>query len=431
MPQSRVIRLLASAALSITAGPALADETPAAASAGDWGRFGVQTQWMNTTVKPGDDFDAYMNGKWNETVEIPADKTRIGAFIGLRDLSEERLHGILDELVASKPAAGTPEARIAASYSAFMNTDAIEAAGMAPARPYLDRIYAARSTDDLVKLFGLPGYASPIGASVDPDEKQSDRYALHLYQGGLGLPDRDYYLVDSPRYRDIQTKYRAYLAFLLGKAGYEDPKTAADAVYALEADMARASWDRATQRNADLMYNKLSAAELDQLAPAGMMRAFLDSLGAGTPSETIVAQLPPTADELAKAKITPAVAATKLGGGVPATFKLVAERPLATWQAWLVAHFLSAHAGFLPKEIDDANFAFYGTTLRGQPQQRARWKRGIETVEGQIGELLGRIYAERYFPPENKAAMADLVGNLRKAMAANLADLKWMGPETR
>lgn len=431
MPRSRVIRLLASAALSIAAVPALADEAPATATAGNWGSFGVQTQWMDTTVKPGDDFDAYMNGKWNETVEIPADKTRIGAFIGLRDLSEERLHGILEELVASKPAAGTPEARIAASYSAFMNTDAIEAAGMAPARPYLDRIYAARSTEDLVKLFGMPGFASPVGASIDPDEKQSDRYALHLYQGGLGLPDRDYYLVDSPRYRDIQAKYRAYLAFLLGKAGYQDPQAAADAVYALEADMARASWDRAIQRNPDIMYNKLSAAELDQLAPDGMMRSFLASLGAGAPSETIVAQLPPTADELAKAKITPAVAATKLGGGVPATFKLVAERPLATWQAWLVAHFLSDHAAFLPKEIDDAQFAFYGTTLRGQPQQRPRWKRGIETVEGQIGELLGRIYAERYFPPENKAAMADLVGNLRKAMAANLADLKWMGPETR
>jgi putative endopeptidase len=439
MPRSSVLRLFASAALVLSA-PAVACAQQAATRAaepqgivgtGDWGRFGIQTQWIEPSVKPGDDFDHFVNGKWNDSVRMPEDKTRIGAFITLRDLSEERLRGILEELAAGKHAEGTPEARIAAAYGAFMDTQAIDAAGLAPARPWLDRIKAARSTKDLLTLFATPGLASPIGASIDPDEKQSDRYALYLGQAGLGLPDRDYYLVDNPRYREIRSKYRAYLAFLLGKAGYQDPEGAAAAVYALEAEMARAMWDRAVQRNRDLTYNKLSRAELEALAPDGLMRGLLEGLGAGKVPEAIVAQIPPSAAELAGARITPEVAAAKLGGGVPATFRLIADMPLATWQAYLAAHFLSDHAAYLPREIDEANFAFFGTTLGGQPKQRERWKRGISAVEGQLGELLGKIYAERYFPPANKAAMADLVANLRKAMAANLAGLAWMGAETR
>jgi putative endopeptidase len=440
MPQPRfsgprLLRLLAASALAIGPLPAIAQDgaqgSATAPSAGDWGSFGIQTQWIDGQVRPGDDFDGYVNGKWNATATMPEDKTRIGAFMTLRDLSEDRIHGILDELIAARPAAGTPEARIAAAYGAFMDKAAIDAAGLAPARPWLDRIFAAKSKSDLVTLFATPGFASPIGATIDADEKQSDRYALYFGQAGLGLPDRDYYLVDTPHYREIRAKYRDYLAVLLGKAGYQDPKAAADAVYSLETEMAQAMWDRAVQRNRDLTYNKLNTAELDALGPDGLMRGFLQGLGAQGVDAAIIAQMPPTTEELAAAKIAPDEAAAKLGGGVPATLRLIADAPLSTWQAWLAARFLSDHASFLPSAVDDAAFAFYGTTLRGQPKQRPRWKRGIDVVEGQIGELLGRIYAERYFPPENKAAMADLVGNLRKAMAANLSDLAWMGPETR
>ena len=440
MPRSSLRRLTASTALSLSvllAAPltAHADEAaPQAAvadGASDWGDYGIQTQWIDPVAKPGDDFDQYVNGKWNDSVVMPEDKTRIGAFIQLRDLSEDRLKEILEEVVAGDYPKGSAEARIAAAYGAFMNTDAINAAGLAPARPWLDRIFALKSAKDLAALFAAPGYDSPVGAFVDADEKHSDQYALYIGQSGLGLPDRDYYLKDDERYRDIRKKYRDYLSFLLGKAGYEDPDSAAGAVLALETKMARAMWDRTVQRNRDLTYNKLTSAELDTLGPDGLMRTFLDGMGIPQTSDAIVSQLPPTQEELSDAKITPEVAAEKLGGGVPATLELIEQTPLATWQAWLAAHFLSDHAAVLPKDIDEAHFAFYGTTLRGQPKQRQRWKRGIDAVERQIGELLGKIYAERYFPPENKAAMDDLVANLRKAMAANLADLKWMGPKTR
>jgi putative endopeptidase len=427
-----ILAALASAAPLSSASAADAPPVGPAAPAGvtDWGSFGVQTQWVDPATKPGDDFDGHVNGRWNTTAAIPADRTRIGAFITLNDLSEQRLHAILDELVAKRPAAGTQEARIADAYRAFMDTAAIDAAGMAPARPFLDSIAAARTTDDIVALFARPGFASPVGAWVDADEKQSDRYALYLGQGGLGLPDRDYYLVDNPNYLSIRAKYLDYLAFVLGKAGYADPKATAQAVLALETDMARAMWDRALQRNRDLTYNKLTLAELGAATSGGLLARYLAHLGAGAAGEVIVVQLPPTEAELAAAKFTPEMKA-KLGGGVPATVDLIASKPLETWKAWLAARFVSDHAAYLPGDVDAAHFAFHGTVLGGQPQQRDRWKRGIDAVEGQIGEQVGRIYAERHYPPAERAAMADLVANLRKAMAANLADLKWMGADTR
>jgi putative endopeptidase len=433
MPLSR--RFLAAVAVCALAlsTPLIADTVPEAKPlpvTGDWGSFGIQTQWIDATAKPGDDFNRYVNGKWEDVTQMPPDKTRIGSFITLRDLSEDRLRGILNQLVASNPAPGTPQARVADAYKAFMDADAINAAGLAPARPMLDRIAAAKTTGDLLALFAMPGMDSPLGASVDADEKQSDRYAFYLGQSGLGLPDRDFYLIDNPKYRDIRAKYLDYLTLMLTKAGYADARASAQAVLDLETAMAREMWDRGLERNRDLTYNKLSRTALESLGARGLVGTFIEDLGASRASYAIVAEMPPTPEEFAAAKFTPDMKA-KLGGGVPATLRLISDTPIATWKAYLAAHFLSDHAAYLPKDIDDAQFAFYGTVLGGQQVQRVRWRRGISAVEGEIGELLGEVYAQRFFPPANKAAMADLVANLRKALAANLADLKWMGAATR
>lgn len=438
---SRILgRALASSAaisafvFSLSAAPLSAADNPVAASdpaAADWGDFGVQTQWMEKDVKPGDDFDTFVNGKWVETTELPADRTRWGSFDELRELSSQRLHGIMDDLIASKPAPGSDAARVAAAYSAFMDTAAINAAGLKPARPYLDAIFAAKTPTDLMKLFASPGYASPLGVYVDADPKQSDVYALQAAITGLGLPDRDYYLKNDERSQEIRAKYLDYLAFVLGKAGYADPASAAKAVMSLEMRIAQADWDRAAARNRDLTYNKLSMGEFEAFGSDGLVRTFMDTVGAGRASYVIASEIPPTAEELKDAKIDAAKAQTLFGGGLPAAIKLVDEVPVAVWQAWLVAHFLRDHASVLPSDIDDATFNFYGKTLTGQPEQRPRWKRGISAVEGMAGELLGKIYAGKYYPPENKAAMEDLVANLRKAMALNLHDLSWMGPATR
>lgn len=418
------------------ASPAPASSRPAAAPATEspvpagWGSFGVQTQWMDTAAKPGNDFNTFVNGKWIAQTEIPADRSRYGSFIELDEMSEGRVHEILQKLAAARLVPGSPAARIADAYNAFMDTDAIEAAGLTPAQPSLQRIQAAKSRDDLIALFAAPGYASPLGVAVDADAKHSDRYVVEVTQAGLGLPDRDYYLSDTPRYVEIRQKYLDYLTFLLGKAGYAKPRPAAEAVLALETRMAGAMWDRAMRRDRELTYNKFTSDEVGKLQNGRLLTKFVTDMGATGPQDLVIAQMPPTKAELAAANITPEMAA-KLGGGVPETLKLVSGVPIATWQAWLAAHFLSDNAAYLPREIDQASFNFYGTLLSGQPEQRVRWKRGIDTVEGQVGELLGQIYAERYFPAANKAAMDDLVANLRKAMAVNLDGLEWMGTETR
>ena len=430
----------ASIALVWCAAPAMAETTPAPSAApspaivpADWGRAGLQLQWMDRTVRPGDDFNRYVNGKWLDTFQIPADKTGFDPFEQLAELSETRLHAILDELVAKHPAPDSDEGRIVATYAAFMDEDGIERAGLAPARPALDRIAAAKTTADLYALFAAPGFASPVNATVGVDAKQSDRYALQIDLGGLGLPDRDYYLSDNPRFPAIREKYKGYVAMLLGEAGYPDAKAKAEAVYALETALARTMWDRTVARDPSLTYHKLTVAELAALPHGADLVAMVRALGPGAAAApaVVVTEIPPTPAQLAAARITPEQAAAKLGGGLPAALDVIAQTPVDVWRAWLAAHFLSDHGSYLPKRIDNARFDFYGRTLSGQPEQRARWKRGITVVERQLGELLGKIYAARYFPDGNRAAMTDLVGNLRKAMGANLRDSSWLGTGTR
>jgi len=415
-------------AFLLASAPARADtEAP---PSGAWGDFGIQTRFVDSAVRPGDDFNAYVNGKWLAQTAIPADRSDYGTFVDLDELSKNRLHAILGELAAKPHERGSPEAKIAAAYKAFMDTDAIDKAGLDPARPYLKRIFSARTTQDLVDLFAAPGFASPIGGWIDTDPKASDTNRLNLEQSGLGLPDRDYYLLDEPRFIEARTKYAEFVTFLLGKAGHADPQGGAVAVLALETRLAAAMWDRALKRDRVLTYNRLSLDEVRALPHGDLLARFIARAGGSRADKVLIDEIPPDSEKLAESKVTPEMAA-KLGGGMPETLAIIASEPLATWQAWLAAHFLADHASVLPGEIDRANFAFYGTYLNGQPRQRPRWKRAIGAVEGQVGEQLGKIYAARFFPPASKAAMDALVGNLRRAMAANLADLDWMGPQTR
>ncbi len=411
----------------------LALAQPAFAANEEWGRSGIQIRWVDRAARPGDDFFRHVNGKWLDSHEIPADRTSYGSFQVLREQSEVRLRAILDELVAKRPSPGTQEGRIVAAYSAFMDEAAIERAGLAPARPYLDRIAAVKTAGDLYTLFAAPGFPSPINGSVDPDPKQSETYSLGLWLGGLGLPDRDYYLSDNPRYPAIRGQYKALLVSLLTEAGYADAPAMAEAVYRLEEGMARAMWDREILRNDDLVYHKLTMAEVAALPHGQALAGFIRAMGPGAAAASAVrlAELPLTADQLAAARIGPDDAKAKIGGGFPAMLEWIAAQPVEVWKAWMTARFLADHAPYLPRRIDEAHFAFYGKQLGGQPEQRPRWKRALSVVEGQLGEQLGRIYAERWFPAESRAGMAELVANLRKAMAANLATLNWMGPRTR
>jgi len=396
----------------------------------DWGSFGLDLISIKESIHPGDNFFEHVNGQWLDTFEMPADRSRYGSFSILREKSEQRVRNIIDELAATSPSPETIEGKIAAIYTAFMDVEAIELAGITPAQPYLNRIAAISTREDLARLFGSPGFSSPVGGFVEIDPRNPDAYIFQITQTGLGLPDRDYYLQKNKRNEELLASYRNYLTILLTQAGYEDVGTVADDIIALETRIAVEHWDRTVGRDRNITYNKLSRDELLSIGAGFPVDAMLEAVGVGSEEEFVVRQIFPTPEEVERYGLSEEQL-TKLGGGIAGLFRVAAETDLETWKAYLTAHFLSDHASTLPGAIDNATFELYGRTLRGQEQQRERWKRGVSAVENAVGEGVGKVYAARHFPAANKAAMDDLVANLRVAMSANLDDITWMGEETK
>ena len=396
-----------------------------------WGDWGVDLTLRDDSIAPGDNFYAYANGKGLDSFVIPSDRTRYGAFTLLAEKSEQRVLNIIQELAEAEPDPATLEGKVASVYNAYMDTSGIETAGLAPVTPYLSKIKNIDSREDLAKLFAATGYASPIAGWVDVDSKQTDQYIFYVTQAGLGIGDRDYYLDDTEKNLEIRAAYKAMLTSLLTEAGYEEAEAAADRVIALETRIARAHWDRATGRNRNLTYNKMSRAELEQLAGDFPVATMLMDLGLNSEESFVVRQVTPTAEEIAENGLTAEQIEKVSGGGIGGLFEIMQTASLEDWKAYLAAHFLIDHADVLPRRLDEATFEFYGKKLGGAEEQRERWKRAVSTVEGSVGEGVGKVYAERFFPSENKAAMDDLVENLRAAMASNLDEIDWMGDDTK
>ena len=396
-----------------------------------WGDWGVDLTLRDDSIAPGDNFYAYANGKWLDSFVIPSDRTRYGAFTLLAEKSEQRVLNIIQELAEAEPDPATLEGKVASVYNAYMDTSGIETDGLAPATPYLSKIKNIDSREDLAKLFAATGYASPIAGWVGVDSKQTDQYIFYVTQAGLGIRDRDYYLDDTEKNLEIRAAYKAMLTTLLTEAGYEEAEAAADRVIALETRIARAHWDRATGRNRNLTYNKMSRAELEQLAGDFPVATMLMDLGLNSEESFVVRQVTPTAEEIAENGLTAEQIEKVSGGGIGGLFEIMQTASLEDWKAYLAAHFLIDHADVLPRRLDEATFEFYGKKLGGAEEQRERWKRAVSTVEGSVGEGVGKVYAERFFPSENKAAMDDLVENLRAAMASNLDEIDWMGDDTK
>ncbi|MDG1482609.1 MAG: M13 family metallopeptidase [Myxococcota bacterium] len=395
-----------------------------------WGDYGLDLTTGNPSVTAGDDFFMHVNGGWYDSFEMPADRSRYGSFDLLQEKSQQRVRWIIEDLAAETPAIDTPSGKVAAFYNAFMNTEAIEAAGLAPAQPYLDRIAAVETREDLAQLFSEPGMPSPFSGYVFADDKAPDDNIMQLWLGGLGMPDRDYYIKDDESSVELRTAYRTMLTALFTAVGDAEPAARADAVLALETQLAAVHWDRALRRNPEITYNKLSREALLSLGGDFPIATFLTGMGLDDEQEFLVSLVPPTAEELETAGISEEDA-QKLGAGFPGAFALANEGALDVWQAWMTAHFLMDHASVLPKAIDDAVFAMYGTALRGQTEQRPRWQRAVSATEEAVGEAIGQIYVDRHFPPQAKVEMDALVANLRTAMALNLDELAWMGPDTK
>ena len=396
-----------------------------------FGTWGFDPDLLSPEIEPGDDFFAFANKKWIDANPLPAEYSRFGAFNLLREKSTADVKALIDELVARSDGLTGNEKRIVDAYQAYLDTDAIDAAGLTPARPYLDAIGDANSLEDLATLWGTADYSSPFGGYVSVDAKEPTRYSVYVGSRGLGLPDRSYYIDDSEKGVEVQAKYRDYLAFLLGEAGYDDDDAMARAVYDFEDQIARpVSWDRTVRRNRDLTYNRVTPQELIAMAGEFPLAIMLTAQGVDGTDRFIVSDLPPTAERAEELDLSPETI-DKIGGGTPAMLALLAQTPVDILQAWTTKEFLGDHASVLPSRFDQAQFEFYGRTLSGTQEQRPRWKRAIGATEGMLGELVGASYVERYFPPANKAAMDDLVANLRIALGQSIDEIDWMGDDTK
>ncbi len=374
------------------------------------GTFGIATENIDESVQPGDNFYEYVNGNWLKNTEIPSDRSRYGSFSVLADQAEKRVRAIIEN-AASDENPTADEKRIGDFYNAYLNTDRIETLGLAPVQGDLDRIRAAETKDDVLKLMadtGL-GLASPVSPYVYIDAKQNDEYIVYLTQSGLSLPNRDYYFDESEKGQDILNGYKSLAETMLTEAGVESAASRADAIMAFETALAEGHWSRVKQRDRDLTYNKMSLSELKDMAPGIDWSGMMDELGLGGQNTVIVREK----------------------SAVENAAKVFAETPVEVLKDYMTVSLMNGHAAYLPKRIDDARFDFYGKTLRGQEEQRPRWKRAVSSVNGTLGEVVGKVYVAEHFPPDSKAQMKDLVENLRGAFKDGIDGLEWMADETK
>jgi len=373
---------------------------------------GVEAASMDRNVRPQDDFYRFVNGTWLRTTEIPPDKPRYGAFTKLADDSEARLRAIIEEVAAKADRkAGSDEQKVGDLYASFMDEAKLEELGLKPLQPELDRIAALKDKKDLPGLMAhllRIGAPVPINGFVNQDAKDPTRYIVYVVQSGLGLPDRDYYLVDDPKLREMRAAYLAHVGRMLALAGEPQPEAAARAVLELETALAQKQWTRVDSRDRDKTYNKFELKAINDLTPGFDFAGFLKA--AGVTNDAAIVMQPSAHAGFAEQ---------------------LRARPLAAWQTYLKWHLIRGYAPALSRAFVEENFAFYEKTLRGQQEMRPRWKRGVSAVESALGESLGKIYVQRHFPPEAKARMEQLVRNLVKAYEDSIRSLDWMGEETR
>jgi endothelin-converting enzyme/putative endopeptidase len=381
---------------------------PASAqTAPKYGTWGVDTATMDKSVKPGDDFFAFAEGSWLRDAAIAPDKSRAGYNYDLPDQTELEVRKMVEEAGA---APADPVLRqIADFYAAWMDEAGIEARGTAPLKPYLDRIAAIRTRHDLVMLMMEPSYAAPIGLGIDADAKDPTHYVVNTGQARLGLPTRDYYLLDGEKYVAIRKAYRDYIIRIHQLAGIADAAARADAIIALETSLSKDQWTPEARRDPQATYNPMTRAELDKLAPEFEWTAALAHVGLAKMPRVIVGE--PSA--------------------VAAAGKRLADVPLATWKDYVAFRFISDHAAFLPKAFDRASFDFYGHTLQGTETQSDRWKRGMRLLDANLGEAVGKIYADRHWTREAATQMDELIGDLRAAYADKINHAAWMDEPTR
>jgi len=386
--------------------PAAVAPAPAAsAPKPQYGAFGFDAAGMDRSVTPGNDFFDYANGTWVKNTQIPADKASYGMFNVLDDLSKERTHTIIEEQ------AKNPNSKIGAAYESFMDEAAVEAKGLAPFEPWLNEVRSIKTKTALTKAYADADELSidtPFRMFIGQDRKNSDAYALNVIQGGLGMPDRDYYLSADPKLSETRAKYLEHLTNVLTLAGEANAGARAKAILDFETSIAKVHWTKAASRDANKTYNKMTMAEVRKFAPGFDFPAYIKDEGANV-DYVIVFQ--------------------------PSAFKginsLIGSAPVSVLRDQLLVRSLDSYASYLPKKFDQERFSFYGTVLSGTPEQEPRWKRAVNFTVDTMGDDVSKLYVAKYFPPETKAAADKLVQNLIAAMHRRIDKLDWMSSDTK
>ena len=388
-----------------------ADGAAADQAGPQYGTYGFDETGIDPKAKPGDSFFDYANGAWYARTEIPADRSSYGMATAIYDRTQEQLRALIDNAGKAHGSPDSDAGKIGGLYNAFMDEARIEQLDAKPIQGELNRIRAIKNKAGMAVFMGKSEGgdfgSSFFGNGVGIDAKNSERYTIYAGQGGLGLPDRDFYLSDA--FKDKKAAYRAYIAKMLGMINWPNAEKRADDILALETAIAEASWSRAESRDRDKTYNPTTFVALQKQAPGFAWIAWAKASGLPANGQVVVAQKT----------------------AFPKIAKIYARTPLATLRAWEAFRVVDESSAFLSKRFVDAHFDFRSKTLSGQKEDRPRWKRGVALVDGTLGEMVGKQYVTEYFPPASKASMIDLVAQLRTALHGRIEHLAWMSPETK
>ncbi len=412
----RLTRAVLCAVILLSFTAAFAQEAAAPAT------HGINVQNIDKSVKPGDDFFRYANGEWIKKTEIPPDRGSLGVFAALGDKANKRTADLIEEAAKAKAAPGTDTRKIADLYNSYMNEEAIEKAGLTPVQPLLKKFAAIKDKKELAAVLGstLRADVDPlnntnyhtvnfIGLWAAPGFQDYEHYTPYLLQGGLVLPDREYYVSDSQRMKTIRAKYQAHVSNILKLAGFTDTDARAERIVGLEHAIAEKHVGLADSEDVIKANNTWKQADFNAKAPGLDWTEFFRAAGLGKQPQFIVWQPAAFTGEAA----------------------LVGSTPLDTWKDWLAFHVLEQYSGVLPKAFAEERFDFFGKQLSGTPQMRPRWQRGVGVVNGNLGEVVGKIYAQRYFSPKAKAEAQEMVKNIIDAFHKRIDALDWMAASTK
>ena len=373
---------------------------------------GINKKNMDTLVKPGDNFAMYVNGTWMKTAKIPADKSSYGAFDMLYDQSQKDVKAIIEEAAKGNNAEGTDEQKIGDYYASFMDRKGRDAKGIAPIQPELKAIDAIASYDDLAAYFGKAnraGLSIPFSVSVMSDFKDPTKHTLITWQGGLGLPEREYYLATDAKMTDIRQKYVAHIEKMFQLTNMPNPAESAAKIMALETALASQQMKKEDTRDIVKLYNAYAVKDLKTLMPDFNWTAMLKNAGVAQEKKLVVTQVDYT----------------------KSLNNLIKNTPIDTWKTYLKWGVINGSAGLLTTALDKQNFEFYGKNLYGTESQQEDWKRAVEMVNGGLGEVVGKVYVKKHFSPEAKERMTQMVKNLLKAYAESIKTLDWMSAATK